>query len=312
MPPPFIIPSSLIAVNTEQRGLPGVEWLARLPDLLAYCERRWSLSIGPPFSGLSYNYAAPATRQDGTTVVVKICYPDKEFFTETDVLTIYAGKGSVQLLDLDNERAIMLLEHLVPGNMLVTVQSDEEAISIAASVMKQLWRPAPATHSFPTVAGWASGLSKLRPHFGGTGPFPEKLVDLAERLFAELLASMDEPVVLHGDLHHFNILSATRQPWLSIDPKGVVGEAAYETGALIRNPMPALYSVPNLASMLSRRMGQLAEELGFDRQRIRGWAIAQAVLAGWWFFEDSGLTEIPEGSDWQRYIEFTETLAGTR
>ena len=66
----------------------------------------------------------------------------------------------------------------------------------------------------------------------------------AESLFAGLLASMDAPVVLHGDLHHFNILSAQRQPWLAIDPKVVPGEPAYETGAFIRNPIPDIYSDP--------------------------------------------------------------------
>jgi streptomycin 6-kinase len=44
-----------------------------------------------------------------------------------------------------------------------------------------------------------------------------------EHLFTELLASMMGPVLLHGDLHHGNILAAERQPWLALDPKGVLG-----------------------------------------------------------------------------------------
>jgi streptomycin 6-kinase len=63
---------------------------------------------------------------------------------------------------------------------------------------------------------------------------------MAESLFRELIASSESPVLLHGDLHHFNILSARRQPWLAIDPKGVAGEPAYEPGALLRNPNPEL------------------------------------------------------------------------
>jgi streptomycin 6-kinase len=31
---------------------------------------------------------------------------------------------------------------------------------------------------------------------------------------------------------------------------------------------------------------QLAEELGFDRERVAGWGLAQTVLAAWWCLED--------------------------
>jgi streptomycin 6-kinase len=89
-------------------------------------------------------------------------------------------------------------------------------------------------------------------------------------------------------LHHFNILSAQRQPWLAIDPKGILGEPAYETGAFIRNPIPDIYSAPNLTRLLDRRIRLFAEVLGFDPTRIYGWATAQAVLSAWWTFEDNG------------------------
>jgi streptomycin 6-kinase len=61
---------------------------------------------------------------------------------------------------------------------------------------------------------------------------PRELVATAVSLFNELLPSQSEPVLLHGDLHHWNILRATRVPWLALDPKGVVGEPAYEVGGL--------------------------------------------------------------------------------
>jgi streptomycin 6-kinase len=114
------------------------------------------------------------------------------------------------------------------------------------------------------------------------------LVETAEGLFAELLSSMDELVLLHGDLHHYNILSAEREPWLAIDPKGVVGEPAYELGAWLRNPVPHVFSWPDARQVTARRVDQFAELLGLDRQRIIGWGIAQAVLSAWWDYEDVG------------------------
>jgi len=99
---------------------------------------------------------------------------------------------------------------------------------------------------------------------------------------------MREPVLLHGDLHHDNILAAERQPWLAIDPKGLVGEPEYEVGALLRNPMPGLLAIPHPERVLARRLDILAESLGFDRDRLRAWGLAQAVLAAWWSIEDHG------------------------
>jgi streptomycin 6-kinase len=306
----FSIPDRLAVSLSALRGAAGVEWSRGLPAILADCEHRWSLTIGPPFEGVWYNYVAPARRADGTSVVVKVCYPDNDFVAEAEALRLCGGMGAVQLLDVERDQGAMLLENITPGTMLRTVQDDAEATSIAASVMRQIWRPVPDEHPFPTVGDWGKGLAKLRAQFGGgTGPFPRKLVEEGESLFAELLASMGEPVVLHGDLHHHNILSAERQPWLAIDPKGVVGEAEYEVGALLRNPMPDIPTWPNLERVLARRMDQLAEELGFDRERIQGWAVAQAVLSAWWSYEISD-GELDE--DAKAFIGLSEALSRVR
>lgn len=269
-------------------GERGQAWLEALPSLLETCARRWSLSLFPPFD-LSYNYVAPARREDGSDVVLKIGVPNPELDSEIEALRIYDGRGVARLLDSDEELGALLLERLRPGAMLVTVKDDEAATEIAAGVMKQLWQPLPAEHNFPTVEKWARGMQRLRHEFnGGSGPFPEKIVATAEGLFAELLPSSAPPVLLHGDLHHYNILAAEREPWLALDPKGVAGEPAYEVGALLRNPTPQIAQEPELSRLLLRRIDQLAQILELDRRRLIGWAVAQAVLSAWWSYEESG------------------------
>src|SRR6202040_3906156 len=148
---------------------------------------------------------------------------------------------AVRVLDSDRDCGIMLLERVEPGQTLASLADDEQATRVAAAMMRELRRPLPPEAPFPTVSHWADGLTELRKRFdGGTGPFPADLIDQAESLFRELLSSAEPSVMLHGDLHHFNILSARRQPWLAIDPKGLAGEPAYEVGALLRNPGPRL------------------------------------------------------------------------
>ncbi|MCB8924462.1 MAG: phosphotransferase [Ardenticatenaceae bacterium] len=271
----------------------GAEWLENLPNLLAECERRWGLAIRPSNFTLSYNYVAPATLADGTEIVLKVGVPNRELNTEISALRLYDGRGCVRLLDADADAGILLLERLHPGEMLTIVPDDDEATRIAALAMQTLWRPLPAEHSFPSVANWAAGLAKLREAFGGgTGPFDETLVETAVSLFTDLLASSGEPVLLHGDLHHYNILSAG-DGWRVIDPKGIAGEPAYEVGALLRNPF-TLFDEPDLKRITARRLDILAETLEMDRGRLRQWSLAQAVLSAWWSYEDGG-----DPANWQ-------------
>jgi streptomycin 6-kinase len=297
------IPNQFNRTIVEVHGAAGAEWLRCLPALIADCERRWSLKVLPPFTNLSYNYVAPAIRSDGIDVVLKVGVPNPELRSEIEALRLFDGHGIVQLLDADRDQGVLLLERLKPGITLSSLTDDEKATSIAAQVMRQLWRPVPQEHSSPTVSEWAGGLVKLRREFGGgTGPFPTSLVEQAETLFAELIGSMAEPVLLHGDLHHDNILAAERQPWLALDPKGVVGEPAYEVGALLRNMAPQFVAQRQPGRILARRVHQLAEELGFDRARLCGWGLAQAALSAWWSYED-------HGHGWEGGIAYAELLA---
>lgn len=266
------IPQSLARTRGAMPG--GAEWLQRLPGIAVDCAERWRLRLLPPFAGLSYNYVAPVQRADGSAAVLKLCALEPEFFTVIEALRRYDGCGAARLL-----------QRLQPGRQLSVIADDRRATALAAHVMRHLRRAPPAGHGFPTAECWADGLTRYRTRFGDRGPLSERLVALAERLFTDLLATAEPPVLLHGDLHHFNILSSG-DGWLAIDPKGVLGEPAYEAGALLRNPMPQIVAEPDLDRILNRRLRQLSEELGFDRERLCGWGIAQAVLSACAHLED--------------------------
>lgn len=264
-------------------------WLERLPAILASCARRWQLTIFPPVGNLSFHYVAPAVRADGTPVMIKADSPTGEFAEEVEALRLFAGPGMVRVLEVDEEQEVILMERLEPGTVLAKLvpEQDERATSILVSVMRQIWRPVPARHHFPTVAGWFKGFERLRVRYdGGCGPFPERLLEEAEAMVAELLATPAAPMLLHGDLHHENILRSGNG-WRAIDPKGVIGDPGYEPSVLFYNPMPEIFHVPNLREILARRLDQLAEELNMERERLRGWGLAQCVLSAWWSIEDN-------------------------
>jgi streptomycin 6-kinase len=302
----FLIPDNFARFIEVQHGADGLTWLARLPAILTTCEQRWHLKISAPFTNLSYHYAAPALRDDNTPVVVKVFSPTGEFVLQTEALRLFAGHGSVRLLADDPDNEVQLLERLEPGTLLSTLQDDEQAISIAASVMRQLWHPAPVDSAFPSVLTWGAGLARLRRYYaGGTGPFPTRLVEEAETLYSELSTSMASPVLLHGDFHQDNVLSNGHESWLAIDPKGLIGEPAYEIGPLLHNPLPQLLMEPHPGRILARRIDQLSEELGFERARVRGWGLYQALLSSWWGVEDTGQL-------WEAALQCAELLAAIK
>jgi len=94
-------------------------------------------------------------------------------------------------------------------------------------------------------------------------------------------------VLLHGDFHHDNILSASRKPFLAIDPSGIAGEREYEIGALMRNPHSIIETHMNLKKCFDHRLSIIAELTGFNRERLLMWTFVQAVLAAWWHVEDN-------------------------
>ncbi len=260
----------------------GAAWLRTLPARLADCAQRYELTIGEPFS-LSYNYVTAATRADGRPVVLKLGVPNPELATEILALQRYGGSGVVELLAADADRGVLLLERLLPGEMLTTLGDDVAATAIAATLMRRLWQPVEADHPFHTVADWGQrGMRELRAQFdGGTGPFDPTLVALAEECFVAAADSADH-VLLHGDLHHENVLSALREPWIVIDPKGVVGPRGYECGTYLRNH---LLTKPDPVRVNARRVTQLAEILGLTRAEVLRWGVAHNVLSAWWSYD---------------------------
>jgi len=268
-------------------GDEGQHWLGNLPSLLKEAAEKWDLTLGEPLL-LSYNYVCAAQRADGTEVVLKIGVANREFLSELTALRYFNGDGCVRLLAADEAKYMFLLERLNPGEMLVSLADDEKRTELAAEIMLHLWRPAPEGLPLIQLSEWFGELSKLRPKYrGGTGPFPKKLVEQVESLLPELFATSNPAYLLHGDFHHFNILSSERG-WLVIDPKGVIGPPGYECGPLLTNPIPDWPYRPEAVRLTKRRIAILSERLGFSREYICNWSLCHAILSAWWDMDENG------------------------
>ncbi|MEA2552049.1 MAG: streptomycin 6-kinase [Fimbriimonadaceae bacterium] len=280
----------MIPPHVEQKvvsvwGDEGRQWLADFPRLLDRAMEKWRLTEIEPAPDLSYNFVAFA-QQNGKPVVLKMGVKNPELDREAEVLKAFGAAGAATAIDYDPELSALLLERLMPGTTLWsewTRERDEEHTRIAANLMKRLWRdPVPG---YPRTEDWCLAFDRHFAAYPEGGPVPRALVTQAQQLADELHAGTTTHVLLHGDLHHGNILRSG-ETWKIIDPKGANGDPAFEVGAFLYNPIDRIDTVPDLARMLRRRLEIIAEVTGIDRERLRNWAFCTAVLSACWSAED--------------------------
>jgi streptomycin 6-kinase len=267
----------------------GRAWLARLPQLLEDCREHWSLVLEPPFPYAYASYAAPARGADGTDAVLKICFPHRESEHEAEALRVWGGSGAARLLAHDAERWALLIERCRPGTSLREAGA-EAALDVLAHLLPRLWVPAgpPFRTLAEEAAWWAESLPQQWEE--GGRPFERRLLDGALAALEELAPSQGEQVLLHQDLHASNVLRAEREPWLTIDPKPLVGEREFSLAPIVRSS-----ELGHSDRAVRGRLDRLSAELGLDRERARGWAIAQTVA---WSFDGEFLPAHGEVARW--------------
>lgn len=258
----------------------GETFLAALPLLIEEASQRWGLSDVQAVPNLSYNFVAFA-KQGQKDVILKLGVPNPEIVSEMNTLKLFNGEGACRLLVCDEAKGFLLIERLQPGQILADLQDDDERTHIAMDVMLKITRLAPANGQFLLLSDWFAELKNVRPRFaGGTGPYPPEVFERVEALLPELFAE-DETRLIHGDFHHYNILSSERG-WLVIDPKGVIGPAGYEIGPLMVNPFGILMDRTKFKVQAERRVSIIHERTGWAREKILHWAMAHSVLSAYW------------------------------
>jgi len=252
----------------------GGEWLSSLPGLLKELAAAWRLTLAQPVEGLGVNYLCYCTAEDGTECVLKVGVPHRDLATEIEALVHYDGRGIVRALRSDPGRYALLLERVRPATMLHELHDNHRETRIAAGVIKRLLRPAPEAHGLPNMMEKvAAKLTRARRQLADSPDFPVEWIDVAEEALRECSSSGEPGSMLHGDLHHGNIVLDEEQGWIAIDPKGLIGQARLEVGRLTFNFLPE--PIDESPAHFRDRLSILSEELEDDR--ICMWAMVDIV-----------------------------------
>jgi streptomycin 6-kinase len=254
------IPRALAETWSHER-----EWLEALPRLSGECAVEWSLALEEPID-TPHSLVVPAGE-----VVLKLNAPSHtEADTEPDALAFWGGKGAVRLVARDDARRALLVERCVPGARLWDTGVDE--IGVMADLLQRLQVEVGAEHPFTLVADEAERWAEEVPRrYGDAGrPFGRRLLEVALDVYRTVDRSATW--LVNQDLHGGNVLSATREPWLVIDPKPLAAEREFAVAPIVRS-----FELGHSKREALYRLDRLCAELSLDRERARGWTIVQTV-----------------------------------
>jgi streptomycin 6-kinase len=273
------IPGAFARGTIDREGERGAAWLAALPRLVADLMDRWQCVPDGVVTHGGVGLIVPV-RQDRRSAVIKISFPHPGNVAEPDALEAWDGRGAVRLHARADEHFAMLLERAHPRTLAEVADHDEVAL-VAGRLHRRLTIPAPP--GLPRLSDraeeWDASLRRDAVELEHT--LPSAAVALAVATVRELGREQPETVV-HGDFHGRNILRADREPWLVVDPKGYVGDPAYDAGALIKARVRELAGSDSPEKAVLRMLDVFAEAADLDRERVRRWAQFHAVDAVFW------------------------------
>lgn len=276
------LPSSFHDNIRAVDGEPGILWLLGLEGLLADLASQWGLSSLMLVENLSFNLIVTA-RSDkfDERVVLKVSPPNRSVWNEVRWLKHYRNAGP-DVLDFDSLLNAFLMRRCHDGESLkneLPKIGDERATRILCGAIRRLRSSSVKDESF-------RHLSDLIPDFDILEHFTEKrLFAKSQDLFRDLTRDRSRDVLLHGDLHHDNLIRSGEE-WLVIDPHGYQGPPTAEVGVMIYNPLDAFPNERPLEAVLDRRIRILAEELGDDIRLIQDWCFCKAMLSAAWNAKD--------------------------
>ncbi len=249
--------------------------------LIPYMQR-WQLQPdGQAFE--THSSLLMPVRYRGAAAMLKIAREQEEKFGGF-LMCWWQGEGAARVLAWHEDG--ILLERAQGSRSLpqmVRDGDDRQATEILCQVVARLHAPRaePLPELIP-LHQWFNSLWPAAQAHGG-------MLRLSARVAAELLTSPREQTVLHGDIHHDNVLDFGERGWLVIDPKRLYGERAFDYANIFCNPNYGIATDPDI---FQRRVVQICQLAGLERQRLLQWILAWAGLSAAWFMEDGEAADI--------------------
>ncbi|MGN7743911.1 aminoglycoside phosphotransferase family protein [Pseudomonas sp. 22526] len=238
--------------------------------------KRWNLQVDGAPIVTPGSHLLPV-RLDDAPAMLKIALDDEEKYGNR-LMVWWAGEGAARVYAHHGDA--LLMERAMGQRSLMQMAlagEDDEVSRIVCASLARLH--APRSTPLPPLLTLPEWFKALRPAARREGGIFLRCLATAD----ELLAAPREQVVLHGDIHHDNVLDFEARGWLAIDPKRVMGERGFDFANLICNPDLPTSSDPQ---RFTRQVEVIAQAAGLERKRLLQWVLAYTGLSAAWFLED--------------------------
>jgi len=243
-------------------------------QILSHFLSAWNLvADGRPVTTPS-SVLLPVLR-DGAPAMLKIATHGEE--KRGAALMVWCGgDGAARVLAHDGPALLMERAEDGPSLLPSRGHTDDEAIEIMCAVIARPHRPRPAPRpALVPLSRWFRNLLCERV----TGC---PVVALAAETARDLLSVRSESTVLHGDIHHGNVLHFGRRGWLAIDPKGLIGHRAFDYANMFCNPD---HEIVTDAERFRRRLEIVSRAADLEKPVLLKWILAWAGLSATWMIE---------------------------
>lgn len=250
---------------------------------------RWGLTPdGEPFETHT-SQLLPVVVKDGRKAILKITDDDSERIG-CELMVWWNGNGAAKVLA--HAAGAILLERATGAGSLADMSwtgNDAQACRIICHAASRLHHTRNAsTPALTPLHHWFRDLAPAAKKHGGILTHCAAVANI-------LLSSPHDEVVLHGDLHHSNILDFGTRGWLAIDPKGLVGERGFDFANIFTNPDLAEPTRPVaiLPERFTQRLNIVSEIARIERQRLLMWIVAWCGLSSVWFLQEGDSATVP-------------------
>ncbi|GAV13033.1 aminoglycoside phosphotransferase family protein [Paenibacillus sp. chi10] len=253
-----------------------------------YAEK-WSLSSLQLIPSFSANIVFTCYSDQVGHAVLKIGEPSETIWTEVSTMRLYNGQRFCKVYEADIENGVILLELLQPGTPLRDEQSLQRRLDIFCSLYSNLHIAAVEAEKFPTYIGW---VERITDYMNQRNDCPElsRHMQRARDICLSIASSYSQNLLLHGDLHHDNMLLSSDGEYVIIDPKGVIGDPIFDIPRFILNEFDneitsACYE------KIDGIMITLARRLSIPHPMIRKCLYVETAMGMCWCVEDGSTPE---------------------
>ncbi|MBE5888854.1 MAG: hypothetical protein E7283_08520 [Lachnospiraceae bacterium] len=285
-----------------------------MEDLMQFPAKRLVTQRAPIYEN-EYKSIYTGVSNEFGPVILKYDADIAQLKSEYHMLAKLNGHHSCRVYAFNEDKGQLLEERILPGTKLRAEKSLEKRLDAFAEVFeaihidvvedaqartgehKLLRRGTPNYLDWLEKAYeyWEKNIEELQ---GAWKDSASQALTIGKELFEKY----PDRVLLHGDLHHDNLLLREDGDYVFVDPKGVVGPKIFDLPRFILNELETEYDEDDVTHIKSV-ITTLCEKLDYPEEDVRKLFYMETVLANIWSMED--------GEDVnEEYVQVAEAIFG--